>query len=164
VGATGTLFTTSYKLELVNNNSFLVSINYLELWGEPATMLGCQALEYEAEDEESVAKYGQMRVEITDNRCFGSLGNARGYALDVLRKYSEYNNTLTASVKGDPSLQLSDIVEVDYPMYDGLYVVTGISHKLTDARLETELSLRKTRAYTPFILDQSVLNGEDVLS
>jgi hypothetical protein len=164
VGATGTLFATSYKLELVNNNSFPVSINYLELWGEPARMVGGQALEYEAEDEESVAKYGQMRVEITDNRCFGSLGNARGYALDVLRKYSEYNNTLTASVKGDPSLQLSDIVEVDYPMYDGLYVVTGISHKLTDARLETELSLRKTRAYTPFILDQSVLNGEDVLS
>lgn len=164
VTATGTLFATSYKLVLTNTNAFPISINYLELWGEPAKMIGGQALEYEAEDSDSIAKYGQMRLEITDNKCFGSLDNAREYALDVLRKYSEYNNTLDAKVKGDPSLQLGDIVTVDYPLYDGVYTVTGISHKLTDARLETDLSLRKTRLYRPFILDQSVLNGEDVLS
>lgn len=163
VSATGTLFATAYKLELTNTNPFPVSVNYLELWGEPARMLGGQPLEYEAEDSDSVLKYGQMKLEITDNRCFGSLDNARAYALDVLKKYSEYNNIITANVKSDPSLQLGDIVEIDYTNYSGDYLVTGMSHKLSDAVLETELTLRKTELYSPFILDESVLNGPDVL-
>lgn len=164
VTATGTLFATSYKLELTNTNPYPVSVSYLELWGEPAKMLGGQPLEYEAQDSDSVAKYGQMKLEITDNKCFGSLDNARSYALDVLNKYSEYNNMLTIAVKGDPSLQLNDIVTIDYPNYSGDYLVLGTKHSLSDAKLETDLTLRKTEVYMPFILDVSVLDGTDVLS
>lgn len=163
VTASGTLFATSYKLEITNTNAFPVSVSYLELWGEPAKMLGGQPLEYEAEDTDSIAKYGQMKLEITDNRCFGSLNNARAYARDILSKYSEYNNVITANVKGDPSLQLGDIVTLDYPNYEGDYMITGMSHKLSDAVLETEITMRKTELYSPFILDESVLNGTDVL-
>lgn len=164
VSIQGTLFATSYKLEITNSNAYAVSISYIDLWGQPAKMVGGQPLEYEAEESDSVAKYGQMRVEITDNKCFGSLNNARAYARDIIQKYSEYNNTLSVVVKGDPSLQLNDIVEIDYPKYSGDYLVVGTKHSLTDAKLETTLTLRKTEIYTPFILNQSVLNGTDVLS
>ncbi len=164
VSVSGTLFATSYKLEITNTNAFPVSVNYIELWGEPAKMIGGQPLEYEASDTDSVAKYGTMKLEITDNKCFGSLDNARNYVTDVLQKYSEYNSAITVNVKGDPSLQLNDIVSIEYTGYNGEYAVIGTNHKLTDAKLETELTLRRTRLYSPFILDQSVLNGTDVLS
>lgn len=164
ITATGTLFATSYKLELTNTNGYPVSVSYLELWGEPAKMIGGQPLEYEAKDTDSTAAYGTMRLEITDNRCFGSLDNARSFALDILKKYASYNNRITLSVKGDPSLQINDLVSIDYTNYGGDYVVTGMAHKLSDAKLETTLTLLKTQIYLPFILDQSVLDGTDVLS
>lgn len=160
----GELFATSYKMTVTNANVFPISISFLELWGQPAKMVGGQPVEYQAEETDSIAKYGQMSLEINDNKCFGSIANARRYAEAILSQYSEYSNMLTANVKGDPSLVMGDIVTVDYPNYGGSYLVVGTEHRLTDAKLETSLTLRKTRLYRPFILDQSVLNGEDVLS
>lgn len=163
VSATGTLFATSYKLELSNTNSYPVSVSALQLWGQPAKMYGDQPIEYQAQDSDSVAKYGALELTITDNKCFGSVDNARAYAARVLAEYSEYSNVLEMKVKGDPSLQMQDVVTIDYPNYAGNYVVKGSEHRLSDTQLETTLTLRKTTLTYPFILDQSILDGPDLL-
>lgn len=163
VSATGELFATSYKLTLTNTNNFPVSVSFLELWGQPAKMIGGQAVEYQAEESDSVTHYGPMVKEITDNNCFGSIKNARQYANDILGSYSDYSSVIELQVKGNPALMLNDVISIDYPNYVGNYIITGISHRLTDSKLETTMTVRKTSLYTPFILDMSVLNGEDVL-
>jgi len=127
-------------------------------------MVGDRPVEYQAQDADSVAKYGSIEMRVEDNKCFGSVENARQYAEDVLSEYSEYSNTIEVSVKGNPALQLQDFVHVSYPGYIGNYLVKGIDHKLSDAKLETTLTLHKTALMMPFTLDISLLDGPDLLT
>ena len=58
---------------------------------------------------------------------------------------------------------MQDIIEIEEGDYSGTWLVLGISHKLTDAKLTTKIKLRRQEVVLPFILDVSVLNGPDVL-
>lgn len=164
VTVTGTLFADSYKLEIHNTNSAPVSVNYLQLYGEPAKMIGGEPIEYTAYDEDSVGKFGNMTLEVTENRCFGSVQNAKNYALSVLDKYADYNHIIKMEVKGNPALQMQDLITVDYKEYSGTYQILGIDESITDAQFSQTLTLIKTSVRTPFILDVSQLDGPDVLS
>lgn len=165
ITATGTLFATSLKLDFVNSNNFPVSINYLQIWGQPAKVIGTSpTIKYTAEDEESIEKFGLHQLTITDNTCFGNQQNIDTFATDVLKTYSGFSPVLEMSVKGDPSLQIQDIITIQDTDYDGTWMIKAISHNLSPSKLVTKLSLVRTQVYTPFILNKSVLNGPDVLS
>ena len=164
VTVVGTLFADSYKLDISNTNASPVSVNFLQLYGEPAKMIGGEPIEYTAYDEDSVEKFGNMTLEISDNRCFGSVQNAKNYALDILSKYSDYNHILKMEVKGNPALQMQDLVTVDYGDYSGTYQILGIDESITNAKFAMTLTMIKTTVYSPFILDVSELDGPDVLS
>lgn len=161
----GTFFAKSLKLEFTNTNAFAVSINYLQIWGEPAKVIGeSPSIKYTAKDDESIEKYGLHELSITDNNCFGSLQNADSFAMNVLEQYSGYSPTLELEVKGDPSLQLQDIVTLQDTKYDGTWLIKGISHNLSDSKLTTRITVIRYNIVQPFILNKSVLNGPDVLS
>ena len=66
-------------------------------------------------------------------------------------------------VKGNPAIQLQDIVSVDFKEFVGNYQIIGIEMSLGDSQLKTTLTLKKTAVISPFILDQSVLDSTDVL-
>lgn len=164
----GTLFATSYKVVFTNTNSSPVSIKSISLFGEPAKLIGGQAVEYLAYDDVSVSKFGTRSLDISDNKCFGSVANLTRYANDIISKRSDYNKQITMTVKGDPSLQLGDLVEVDIDEFQGRYEVLKIVNTIdnvTDSKLETELTLQFTTSsvVSPFILNQSVLDGPDLL-
>lgn len=163
VSATGSLFADSMKLTFANTNNFPVSVNFLQIFGEPAKQVSGSPIEYEAHDDESVEKYGVQALEISDNNCFGNYKNIDSYATDILKKYAEYSPVLKLEVKGNPALQLQDIVSVDFREFTGDYQIIGIDMSLGDSQLKTVLTLRKTTVVSPFILDQSVLDGTDVL-
>lgn len=168
ITADGTLFATSYKVVFTNTNSSPVSIKAISLFGEPAKLIGGQAVEYLAYDDVSVSKFGTRSLDISDNKCFGSVANLTRYANDIISKRSDYNKQITMTVKGDPSLQLGDLVEVDIDEFQGRYEVLKIVNTIdnvTDSKLETELTLQFTTSsvVSPFILNQSVLDGPDLL-
>ena len=163
VSATGLLFADAMKITFTNTNNFPVSVNFLQIFGEPAKQVSSSSIEYEAQDDESIEKYGIQELEISNNNCFGNYKNIDNYATDILKKYSEYSPILKLEVKGNPALQLQDIVSVDFREHAGDYQITGISMSLEDSKLKTTLTLRKITVVSPFILDQSVLDGADVL-
>lgn len=163
ITATGVLFSDSMKLTFNNTNNQPVSINFLQIFGEPAKQISGSPIEYEACDNESVEKYGIKALEISDNNCFGNYGNIDSYATDILQKYSEYSPSLKLEVKGNPSLQLQDIVSVNFREFVGDYQIIGIEATLGESKLKTTLTLRKITVISPFILDQSILDGADVL-
>lgn len=168
VSVVGTLFATSYKAVFTNTNNFPVSIKSITIWGEPAKLIGGQAVEYMAYDDVSVQKFGTKSLDITENRCFGSVANIKQYANDVITKKSDYNKQITMKVKGDPALQLGDIVTVSINEFQGHYEVTKIVNTMdnvTESKLETELTLQFMIGsdINPFTLDESQLNGTDVL-
>lgn len=161
VSAVGTLFAESMKLTFTNSNNFPVSINFIEIWGEPAKIV--DTIKYNAYDEDSVEAFGEMVLSIEDNNYFGSYNNADHYAEDVLKHRAEYSPTITLTVKGNPALQLSDIITLDYK-YDGYYRVVGIESSITSqSGYQTQLTVEKFELLTAFVLDESVLDGTDVL-
>jgi len=159
------LFADAYRVTVNNTNNFAISLDYIQLWGEPAKIVGeSPTIKYEAYDEDSVEAFGRKELSITDNDCFGSYENVDNYASQILLRYKDYSSVIKVSVKGDPSVQMHDGVSIDYNEYTGIWEVIGIKHKLTDAKLETILELKRLSTTTnPFILDVSELDGPDVI-
>lgn len=160
VTATGELFADSIKMTFTNENSFPVSISFLQIWGEPAKVV--DNIEYDAYDDESIEKYGEKVLDISDNKFFGSYENVDNFATTILRQRAKYSPDCTIRVKDNPALQIDDIVIVNWKGYD-TYKVTSVKRKLSQKGLETELGLERFEILLPFILNESILNGEDRL-
>lgn len=161
ITATGYLFSDSMKITFTNTNNFAVSISFLEIWGQPAKVV--DTIKYNAYDSDSVDKFGEMILEISDNDYFGSYNNADSYATNILKTRAGYSPTMNLKVKGNPALQLGDIIHVDYK-YIGDYKVVGIKSSITNGGGFTqELTVERTEIMMPFILDESQLDGADVL-
>ncbi|WP_455677845.1 hypothetical protein [Sharpea azabuensis] len=153
-----THFTDSVKLGFKNLNGFAISIDYLSLWGEPVKVVN--TIEYEAYDDESVEKYGDQLLEINGNNCFGSYKNADNFARSILSQRASFNPTTDITVKGNPALQLDDLITME----NKTYKIMSISHKLSKSDgLKTIMTISPFTPITSFILDMSVLNGEDLL-
>lgn len=157
------LKTNSYEVTIANTNPFSININQMELWGEPAKQISVEPVIYENLDTESVGKYEVKSLEI-DNNFIQSIDQARSLALTILDGYSEYADIVEVEVKGNPAIQLSDIVEVDYLHYSANYRVIGIKNKLQDQKFTQILRLRKYDPRHWFTLDQSMLDSTDVLA
>lgn len=155
------LRTNTYTMVFENTNAFAVEINAGEVWGEPAKEV--DAISYEAYDEESVAKYGEQVLDI-ENDFFGKQSNCESFARTILDAYSEYAPIIEATIKGDPSVQLGDIADVDTRNVIGEYRI----FKMTDTYQDNKYTkVIKARRYNPrswFILDVSLLDGSDVLA
>lgn len=161
ISVTGSLFSNSAKLTFSNLNPFPVSLSFLEIWGEPAKVV--DTIDYDAYDDESVEQFGEMTLQITDNEFFGSYANADAFAMDILRNRSGYSPTLTMKVKGNPALQLGDIIQVDYK-YPNTYKIVGIQSSISNSSgMSTTMTIEKFTVMLPFILDESQLDGTDVL-
>lgn len=164
ITAVGQLFATSMLITFTNTNNFPVSITYLQIFGEPAKVIGeSPTITYTAEDTESIERFGICELSITDNKCFGNQQNIDTFAEDVLNLYSDYSPTLELNVKGDPSLQIQDVITLAGTDYDGDYLIKGMKHSLTQSKLETTITVIKHTVLRNFILDKSVLDGTDVL-
>lgn len=157
------LKTNTYEITIANTNSFTININQMELWGEPAKQISVEPVIYENIETDSVAKYEVKPIEITNN-FIQSISQARALALTILDEYSEYADIVTAEVKGNPALQLSDIVEVNYQHYTGQYRIIGIKDKIQSQQFTQILRLKKYSPRHWFTLDQSQLNSTDVLA
>lgn len=163
VTATGVLSSNAYTITFANTNGFPVEITEMKLWGEPAKVY--DVLDYDAYDDESVAKYGDQVLEISDNQLFQSYSQANSFARSLIQERSEYNRVIKASIKGDFSFQLLDLIELSTSneAYNGVYRVMGISYEYANSRLTTMLTLvGGTKIQSgAFTLNISQLNGED---
>lgn len=156
----GELFADSYKLVVNNIGTTTSKISKIELWGESAKVV--DTIKYEAFDRESMEKYGKKALEITDNPYFGNYRNCDLFATDVLTKYAKFSPTISMKVKGNPALQLGDVVSVNYKN-KGDYLITGIKTSLSSSGYETILTGKPHKVASAFILDKSVLDGKDLL-
>lgn len=135
----------NYVMLFSNSNGFEVTIDKIEVWGRPAKLVEGKGINYTAYDEDSVDKYGEKVLEI-DNNLFGSESNAESFALTIIDAYKELNGVIEMTVKGDPSLQLGDIVTVDTREIIGEYKITYIRNSYMNQKATTILKATK---YTP---------------
>ena len=155
------LKTNSYDITFQNVNGFAVDISELELWGQPAKVY--DVVQRTIEYPPSIQKYEIAAIPI-DNNFIQEEDQMQSLGLTILDEYSESGSILDLEVKGSPALQLGDVVEVDYRQFDGLYRIIKISNSLRGFKFTQNIKVKK---YTPrewFTLDQSLLNGTDVLA
>lgn len=162
ITASGALSTNAYTITFTNSNLFAIEIDEVELWGEPAKVY--DLLEYDAYDDESVEKYGEQILEIKDNPFFQTYNQAEAFALYMLSERANYNQSLNMEVKGDFSLQLGDSIEIASGEYAGNYRIDSIKWSLGVGRLDTTIKVHKFEPINFFTLDQSRLDGPDVLA
>lgn len=162
VNITGELLGESMKLTITNANQTAVSLNWLEIWGEPAKVI--DQIEYDAHDDESIEVFGENVLEITDNNYFGNYESIDHFAEDILRRRAQYSPTLTVQVKGNPALQLRDNVAITgTDRFDGRWEVVGIKSKIDEQNgYSCELTLEE--GIYAFVLDRSQLDGKDLLA
>lgn len=161
VTATGELTTNSYKMTFTNTNVVPVEIDELVLWGEPAKVI--DIIDYDAYDDESIQKYGEQALEITDNPFFQSYRQVDIWADFILRERATYNSTIEIQCKGDFSLQIGDGISLNTSKYPGAYIVDGVKYNLQPGILSTTITAHKYEVVHYFTLDQSQLNGTDLL-
>lgn len=160
VTATSQLTSNALIVTFTNTNNFDVKIDELQLFGEPAKVIN--VLDYEAYDDASVEEYGEHLLEITDNQFFQSDDQADLYARYMLYERAHYNPVLDVDVKGDFSLMLGDIIELQGE-FAGTYIVDGIDWQNGPGYLATTLKVHQYNAPHYFTLDSSELDGTDVL-
>lgn len=157
------LKTNSYDITFSNSNSFSVNIEQMSLWGQPAKNISLEPTIYDSKDTDSIEKY-EDKTYVIDNNFIQEVSQADSLALTILDEYSEFNDVITIEVKGNPALQLSDIIELDYDEYSGQYRIIGTTNTMQDQKYTQIL---KCKRYTPrqwFTLNQSTLNSTDLLA
>ena len=157
------LKTNTFDIVFSNANTFDVNIDRLSLWGQPAKRISVEPTVYDSYDDVSVQKYEEKILQI-DNNFIQSTDQAESIALTLLDEYSEFNDIITIEVKGNMALQLSDVVQVDYEEYDGEYRIISTKNKFQDSKFTQILECKRYNPRHWFTLDQSTLNGTDVLA
>lgn len=161
VSITGdSLKTNTYTLFFSNTNAFDVTIDSMEVWGEPAKVI--DTISYKEINQTSIDKYGEKLLEINNN-LIQSESQCDSLALPILQSFSEYAGQIEIEVKGNPALQLNDIVSVNVKSYSGNYRITKTVNKLRDSKYTQVLTCVSTTMINWFILDSSLLDGPDVL-
>lgn len=160
ISATSRLTSNALVITFTNTNNFDVEIDELQLFGEPAKVTN--HLKYEAFDDDSIEEYGERSLEITNNEFFQSEGQAESFARYMLYERANYNPVLDVEVKGDFSLMLGDIIELQGE-FAGTYIVDGVSWEYGPGYLVTTLKVHQYNAPHYFTLDSSILDGTDVL-
>lgn len=165
VSAQGRLTSNAYIITFTNTHAYAVEIDELKLWGEPAKVY--DIVNYDAYDDESVEKYGDNVLEISDNRFFQTTYQADAYGRSIIAQRKDYGRNIEAQIKGDFSFQLMDQVEIETTAgdYNGVYRVLGISYSWNGKELVTNLTLNGGQEIAPgvFTLNVSRLNDEDLI-
>lgn len=155
------LKTNSITLQFTNTNSFDVYIDQLVVWGKPARVV--DEVRYEAYDQDSVDKYGEQVLEV-DNNFIGTIDGADALAVYIIHGYKDFASVVTMEVKGDPSLQLGDVITITAENFNDTYKVINIKDRLDKYQYRQTITARRYNIENWFQLDVSVLDGTDYLA
>lgn len=162
VSVTGqSLKATEVTLFFENTNAFPVYISDMEVWGEPAKIV--DTIRYTEINQSSINKYGEEKVLEINNPFIQSLDQCKSIALPILYTYGEYTSKISMTVKGDFARQINDVFDVDYKEYTGDYKIYKIVNVVQDGGFRQILELVSTFLPGLFTLDESLLDGPDVL-
>jgi hypothetical protein len=154
------VFSEEIKIVFENTGAQPAYITAIDIYGDP--VIKVDEIIVEEKDTPSITNFDENRYELTTNYIQTERG-AVTKASVMVDDYKDYANTLVLTIKSNVALQIDDIVDLSVDGYVGNYVVqknrmvyskSGTQHRIT-------VQERSPRQY--FILDQSILDGTDVL-
>lgn len=155
------LFSTSAKMTFENTGASSAYITAIDLYGTPAKVV--DTVKVEEVDQGSIDKFEEQLFEI-DNEYIQDESQAQSRALLLLHDYKSYGSGLDVEAKGSPALQIGDASDIDLDGFQGIHTITKTVTILSDGKFTHRYTLRHKDLVTYFILDQSILDGPDLLS
>lgn len=153
----------SYDITFSNTNTFDVNINQLFLWGEPGRKISLEPEVYDAYDDGSVKEYEEHLL-VIDNNFIQNISQADSLARTILDEYAGLNDLLDLEIRGNPALQLSDIVTIDYGDYSGTYRIVKMVSKVDKYQLVQHIRVKRYNPRNWWTWDVSVWDGTDVFA
>lgn len=161
VSATAEVFAMSTKITLTSTNAFPVYLRTMEIWGTPAKVV--DKLRETYVNPTSVGKYEEQLLTINNN-LVQSRSGADSLGFTILNQFAEYQSNIRMNVKAQPALQLGDTIAVDYDNIVGDYVISKIENTINQGSLRQIIEARLPVLTEFFTLNESQLDGSDVLS
>lgn len=161
ISVSGTLFAKSYLMTFTNDNDFDVYVTSVELYATPALVVKQIYVRYQ--DDASVAKYDERVLDIA-NDYINNEGDASSKAQIILDDYSGYANQFELTVKGNPALQIGDVVNVSVWGSAANYVIIKIVNRWEAGKFTQRLTVRKKVFRTFFTIGVSTIGGSDVIA
>lgn len=164
VGVASTeLKANKFEVTIQNTNPFSVDISEMELWGQPAKVINAYTPVKTMSYQPSIDKYETQSIEI-DNNFIQTENAAESLGYSILDNYAEYAAIIDAEIKGNPAMQLGDVIELNYRQYTGQYRIIGISCSMDNGKFTQNLKLRTHQPREWFTLNQSRLNSPALLA
>lgn len=154
-------FVDTYLVTFSNANAFPVRISQMSVWGTPAKIV--DKIKYIDRVQSSIDKYEEQVLTI-DNDFIQSIDACESIATTIFDTYSEYGGDIELSVKGTPALQIGDAIEVNKDTFTGDYRISSTTNRIVEGKFEQILVCSRYTDRTYFTLDQSLLDGTDVLT
>lgn len=155
------VFDTAIKVTWANTSNQDAFLTALTVYGTPAPVV--RQINYRDQNDTSVDNY-EEKVLTIENDYIQTDSAAESMASIILDYYSEYGGVVEIETKGNPALQIGDCISVSVRHTVGNYIISKITNKLMGGKFSQILTAKVQRARTFFILDQSLLDGTDVLS
>lgn len=160
-----TPFSKSFLMEWSNPNPFSVYIITLELFATPAKIV--KEIYVREEDAASVQEYDE-RVLTIENDFINDEGDAYSKARIILDDWAEYGGINELVVKGNPALQIGDVVNCSIAGYQGTYIISKIVNKFlfsgNGVSFTQVLTVKKRTFKTFFTIGISTIGGSDVIA
>jgi len=158
-------FANDAKLVITNNNASKAYINFLQLRGKPAIVVG-EILEV-YEDTDSINKYGESQLTVQNN-LIDTSSFAAYLAKVTVYKYSNPVRKIRLTVQGLPQIQLMDKVQVTDQDLDTStdYRVMRIQGNLSGGVFTQTLYLREVTAFESEVwatIGTSVIDGTNII-
>lgn len=155
------LFSKSFKMVFTNSNSAGIYIQTLDIWGTPAKVIN--TVKVIESDQASIDKFEEQVREI-NNPFIQTTSAAQTIAGVMIDDYKDYGSIIDLNVKGTTALQLGDAITVDIDSTSGVYSITKITNSYANSKFTQLIKAKERTIRVYFVLDQSVLDGTDVLS
>lgn len=154
-------FAKSAKITFSNAGATDAYVYAIDLWGTPVKV--SDTILVEDLDQTSIDQFDEKRYTL-ETKYIQKRSTAQSKAAIIVDDYKDIGSILEVQVKGNMALQIGDIVTVGLDSYNGNYAVKKITQQMMNGGYSQKLTLKEREARLYFILNQSLLDGTEVLS
>jgi len=154
-------FAKSAKITFSNGGTSDAYVYSIDLWGTPVKV--SDTILVEDFDQASIDKFDEKRY-VLETKYIQKRTTAQSKAAIIIDDYKDIGSILEIQTKGNMALQIGDVVSVSLDSYEGNYAVKKINQQMMGGGYSQRLTIKEREARVYFVLDQSLLNGTDVLS
>lgn len=155
------VFSKAVKMVFTNSGTSPAHIYKLALWGNPVKV--DDVIIVEDSDQPSIDALEEKRYELETN-YIQNKNNAISKAAIIVEDYKDYASILELTIKGNPALQIGDMVTLNIDGFTGNFIIMKLVNILANKSLTQIIKVLGKSPLQYFILDQSLLDGDRVLT